>query len=458
LAMGRLSNRKGVVGRGSVLAMQLAPRHSFYDRCNEILAEAEFDEAVEMLCQPYYEEDGRLSIPPGRYFRMLFVGQFEGLDSEREIEWRCADSLSLHRFLRLVEGERVPDHSTLSVTRSRLPLEVHHAVFGFILEIAGKHDLVPARRIGVDASTQQANASLRRLVRRDTGEDYQEMLRRLARASGIETPTTAELIRFDRARRNKTLSNADWVSQTDPAARIARMKDGRTRLGYKPEHAVDLDTEVIVAVRIHPADHGDTQTLPATLAHAAAMLALTGAAPTPQAPAEMIADTGYHSRAGLKALENSAWTTRISEKQQKGFARWHGDDAARRAVYNNRTRLKSTVARTAFKLRGEKVERSFAHILDVGALRRTWLRGVANVEKRYTIQGAAYNLGLVMRHRFGAGTPRQAAAVAYFFFLEYYELVIILLSSFCHQASRREQRPELRWVCLIVPSQLQSKI
>jgi hypothetical protein len=319
----------------------------------------------------------------------------------------------------LVEGERVPDHSTLSVTRSRLPLEVHHAVFGFILEIADKHDLVPARRIGVDASTQEANASLRRLVRRDTGEDYQEMLRRLARASGIETPTTADLIRFDRARKDKTLSNADWRSETDPAARIARMKDGTTHLAYKPEHAVDLDTAVIVAAKIHLADHGDTQTLPGTLAHAEAMLDLIGVAPTPETPAELIADTGYHSRAGLKALEDSAWTTRIAEKQQKGFARWQGDAAARRAVYNNRARLKSRVARTAFKLRGEKVERSFAHILEVGALRRTWLRGNANIEKRYTIQVAAYNLGLVIRHRFGAGTPRQAAATAYFTFFGY---------------------------------------
>src|SRR3954447_11945661 len=243
------------------------------------------------------------------------------------------------------------------------------------------------------------------------------MLRRLARASGIETPSTADLIRFDRARKNKTLSNADWVSQTDPAARIAKMKDGRTRLGYKPEHAVDLDTEVIVAIKIHPADQGDTQTLAGTLAHAEAMLDLIGATPTPAAPAELIADTGYHSRAGLKALADSAWTTRISEKQQKGLARWHGDAAARRAVYNNRARLKSRVARTAFKLRGEKVERSFAHILEAGALRRTWLRGVANVEKRYTIQVAACNLGLVIRHRFGAGTPRQAAVTAYFAFL-----------------------------------------
>jgi transposase len=359
-----------------------------------------------MLCQPHYQDGvGRPSIPPGRYFRMLFVGQFEGLESEREIAWRCADSLSLHRFLRLADGETVPDHSTLSVTRSRLPLEVHHAVFGLLLEIADKHALVKGKRIGVDASTQEANAALRRLVRRDTGEDYQEMLRRLAKESGIETPSAEDLIRFDRARKNKTLSNADWVSPTDPEARIARMKDGTTHLAYKPEHAVDLDTGVIVA--IHPADQGDTHTLAETLEQAEAMLDLVGLAPTPETPAEMIADTGYHSREGLKALEGSAWKSRISEKEPKAFARWHGDAAARR--YNNRARLKSTVARQAFKLRAEKVERSFAFILDIGGRRRTWLRGAGNVEKRYLIQVAAHNL--VIRHRFGAGTPRQATAL-----------------------------------------------
>src|SRR3954453_11421917 len=404
--MARLSDRGKVAWSGSPLAVALAPRHYFYDRCNEVLAEAEFDEAVEMLCQPYYKEGvGRPSIPPGRYFRMLFVGQFEGLESEREIAWRCADSLSLHRFLKLTQGETAPDHSTLSVTRSRLPLEIHHAVFGFILEIADRHDLVRGKRIGVDASTQ--DAALRRLVRRDSGEDYQEMLRRLARESGLETPSAEDLVRFDRARKGKTLSNADWASP--PEARIARMKDGTTHLAYKPEHAVDLDTGVIVA--IHPADQGDTRTLAATLEQAEAMLDLVGCAPTPETPAEMIADKGYHSREGLKALEDSAWKSRISEKEQKAFARWHGDDAARRAVYNNRARLKSTVARQAFKLRAEKVERSFALILDIGGLRRTWLRGAGNVEKRYLIQVAAHNLGLVIRHRFGAGTPRQAAAL-----------------------------------------------
>ncbi len=412
MAMGRLSNRRGGARPSSQLAVALAPRHFFYDRCNEILAEAEFDATVERLCQPYYTDGiGRPSIPPGRYFRMLFVGQFEGLESEREIAWRCADSLSLHRFLRLQEGETVPDHSTLSVTRSRLPLEIHHAVFGFILAIADQHDLVRAQRIGVDASTQEANAALRRLVRRDSGEDYQEMLRRLAQDSGIETPSTADLIRLDRTRKGKTLSNAQWVSETDPEARIAKMKDGTPHLAYKPEHAVDLDTGVIVAAKIHPADQGDTRTLPGTLAQAEARLDRIGAAPTSEDPAEVITDKGYHARDLLKELEDSAWKSRVAEKEQKTFARWHGDTAARRAVYNNRARLKSTVAHHGFKLRAEKVERSFTIILDIGGLRRTWLRGIENVEKRYLIQVAAYNLGLVIRRRFGAGTPRQAAAI-----------------------------------------------
>ncbi|MCW2243549.1 transposase [Azospirillum canadense] len=409
MAMGRLSNRRTSGGTGSRLAVELAPRHAFYDRCNKVLAEAEFDETVEMLCQPDYADGvGRPSIPPGRYFRMLFVGQFEGLASEREIAWRCADSLSLHRFLRLDAEEMAPDHTTLSLTRSRLPLDVHHAVFGLILEIADKHDLVTGKRLGVDASTQAANAALRRLVRRDSGEDYRRMLERLARESGIKTPTTEDLIRLDRTRKGKCLSNADWASPTDPEARIAKMKDGTTHLAYKPEHAVDLDSGVIVAAKIHAADHGDTRTLAGTLEQAEVMLGLLDAAPSPKWPSEVVADKGYHSREVLKGLEDSAWKSRIAEKRSTHFARWHGDTAARRAVYNNRARLLSGVAHHAFKLRAEKVERSFALILDIGGLRRTWLRGVANVEKRYSLQVAADNLGLVIRRRFGVGTPRQA--------------------------------------------------
>jgi transposase len=400
MAMGRLSNRLKASGTGSRLAVDLSPRHAFYDWCNEVLAE--FDERC---CA-------------SRTTRMVLAAR----RSLRGATSACCSSASSRAWspsARSPGGALIPCRciafcawrtarrcpTTRRVTRSRLPLEVHHAVFGLLLEIADKHALVKGKRIGVDASTQEA--ALRRLVRRDTGEDYQERLRRLAQESGLETPSAEDLIRFDRARKNKTLSNADWVSPTDPEARIARMKDGTTHLAYKPEHAVDLDTGVIVAARIHRADQGDTHTLAETLEQAEAMLDLVGLAPTPETPAEMIADTGYHAREGLKALEGSAWKSRISEKEPKAFARWHGDAAARR--YNNRARLKSTVARQAFKLRAEKVERSFAFILDIGGLRRTWLRGAGNVEKRYLIQVAAHNL--VIRHRFGAGTPRQATAL-----------------------------------------------
>jgi hypothetical protein len=343
---------------------------------------------------------------------MLLVGYFEGIDSERGLEWRCADSLSLREFLRLGEREPVPDHSWLSRTRGRLPLEVHDAVFGWVLKLLAERGLVKGERIGVDASTMEANAALRSLVRRDTGETHRAMLTRMAQESGIETPTAEDLIRLDRARKGKTLSNAEWASPTDPDARIAKLKDGRTHLAYKPEHAVDLDTGAVVATEMHPADRGDTATLPDTLESAARRLAAVEVAPSAEAPAELVADKGYHSRDTLKALDDGPWKTRIAEPKRDGFLRWHGDDAARRAVVNNRTRLLSGVARIAFRLRAEVVERGFALILDRGGMRRAWLRGRENLHKRYLIHVAGYNLGLIMRLLTGAGTPREFAARA----------------------------------------------
>jgi hypothetical protein len=252
----------------------------------------------------------------------------------------------------------------------------------------------------------EANAALRAIVRRDSGEGYREMLVRMAQASGVETPTAAGLVRLDRARKGKKLSNAEWESPTDPDARIAKLKDGRTHLAYKPEHAMDLDTGAVVAAEMHLADRGDTATLPDTLESAARHLAAVEAAPSAEAPAEMVADKGYHSREVLKSLDDGPWKTRIAEPKRDGFLRWHGDDAARRAVVNNRTRLLSGVARVAFKLRAEVVERGFALILDRGGMRRAWLRGRENLQKRYLIHVAGYNLGLIMRLLTEAGTPR----------------------------------------------------
>jgi transposase-like protein DUF772/DDE family transposase len=431
MALGRQSERQTELMVGWA-ELPRSPGHVFYDHLQAVLLEAGFDGFAEAQCAPYYaRKRGRPSLPPGRYFRLHLIGYFEGIDSERGLEWRCADSLSLREFLRLGTTEPVPDHSWLSKTRSRLPLEVHEAVFSWVLQRLAEHGLLRGERIGIDASTpprplgrvpfgvgsmplasMEANAALRTIVRRDTGEGYREMLVRLAQESGIATPTAEDLIRLDRRRQGKRLSNQDWASPSDPEARIAKLKDGRTHLAYKPEHAVDLDTGAIVAAEIHPADQGDTTTLPATLETAEANLAAVDAAPTPEDPAELVADKGYHSRDGLKALEDSAWKSRIAEKKVAGVSRWHGDEEARRAVYNNRARLRSGVAREAFKLRTELVERSFALLLDRGGMRRAWLRGRENLRKRYLVHVAGYNLGLLLRLLVGAGTPREFVARA----------------------------------------------
>ncbi len=410
MAMGRQRERQGDL----MLIWSEIPRspgHVFYDRLQQVLVDAGFDGFVEDACKAYYARTmGAPSIPPGRYFRMHMVGYFEGIDSERGIEWRCSDSLSLREFLRLEATDRVPDHSWMSKTRGRLPHEVHEQVFAWVLALIAEHGLVRGECIGVDASTLEANAALRQIVRRDTGEGYREMLERMAEASGIATPTAEDLIRLDRQRKGKKLSNENWVSPTDPEARIARMKDGTTHLAYKPEHAVDLDSGAVVAAEIHLADEGDTATITGTLQAAQCNLARLGAPLSSEAPADCVADKGYHSRAVLKDLDGSPWRSRIAEPQRQGFSRWHGDEAARRAVYNNRVRLRSEVGKQALRKRAEIVERTFAHILDRGGMRRAWLRGRENIHKRYLIHVAGHNLGLLMRLLIGVGTPREAAA------------------------------------------------
>lgn len=378
--------------------------HPFYARLNEILADADFDGYVETLCQRFYAATmGRPSLPPGRYFRLLVLGYFEGLDSERAIAWRAADSLSVRSFLGLELHEAPPDHSTLSRTRRLMDVETHQAVFTWVLHCLAEAQLVKGKTIGIDATTLEANAALRSIVRRDTGESYQDFLTRLAQASGIETPTREDLARLDRHRKGKG-SNDEWTHPHDPDAKITKMKDGRTHLAHKAEHAVDLETGAIVAVTVQDATEGDVATSQDTLTEAAENV--EAVIPDGDGVEEVVGDKGYHSNQELVDLEAVGVRSYISEPD-RGRRNWKRHPEARDAVYRNRRRIRGARGRRLLRQRGERVERPCAHLYETGAMRRVHLRGHDNILKRLLIHVGAFNLGLLMRELFGVGTPRS---------------------------------------------------
>ena len=376
--------------------------HPFYERLNEILGAAGFDAFVEKLCAPFYARMGRPSLAPGRYFRLLLVGYFEGLDSERAIAWRAADSLSLRSFLRLAPPSAPPDHSTISRTRRLLSVETHEAVFTWVLQQLADAGLVRGRTVGIDATTLEANAALRSIVRRETG-DYTTFLTRLAEASGIATPTRAELARFDRSRKKKT-SNAEWTHPHDPDARVTKMKDGRTHLAHKAEHTVDLETGAVVGVTVQGADTGDTASMVETLIAAAEQVD----AVLPDGPGieEVVGDKGYHSNETMADLKALGLRSYISEPD-RGRRCWKQQQAARDAVYANRRRIRGERGRRLLRCRGELLERPFAHVCETGGMRRVHLRGHPNVRKRLLVHVAGCNLGLLLRQMIGVGTPRS---------------------------------------------------
>jgi transposase len=381
-----------------------AAAHPFYESLNRILDKAGFDTHVETLCAPFYAAVmGRPSLTPGRYFRLLMVGYFEGLDSERAIAWRAADSFALRRFLDLELPEAPPDHSTISRTRRLMDLETHQAVFTWILKRLAEAGLVRGKTIGIDATTLEANAALRSIVRRDTGESYQEFLTQLAQASGIETPTRQELARLDRKRKNKG-SNDDWTHPQDPEAKITKMKDGRTHLAHKAEHAVDLQTGAVVAVTVQDADEGDTTTSIETLTQAAEQI--EAVVQDSDGPKEFVGDKGYHSNQVLVALESVGVRSYISEPD-RGPRQWKDNPEARHAVYGNRRRIRGARGKRLLRQRGELLERPFAHLYETGQMRCVYLRGHQNILKRILLHAAALNLGLLMRTLFGVGTPRS---------------------------------------------------
>jgi transposase len=339
------------------------------------------------------------------YFRLLLIGYFEGIDSERGIAWRVTDSWTLRGFLGLELTECPPDHSTISRTRRLISVETHRAVFVWVLARLAGAGLLKGKTLGVDATTLEGNAAMRSIVRRDTGETYQEFLVGLAQASGIETPTRADLARMDRKRKNKKTSNDDWMNPHDPSAKITKMKDGRTHLAHKAEHTVDLETGAVVAVTLQPADRGDTTSYQDTLLEAARAIERVVDPPVGTRPREVVADRGYHSNATLVDLAAIGVRTYIAEPD-RGRRDWSAQPEARQAVYANRRRIQGVRGQRLLRGRGETLERSFAHCYDTGAMRRTHLRGHPNILKRVLIHVAGFNLGLILRRSLGVGTPR----------------------------------------------------
>src|SRR3954471_11040207 len=392
-----------------------APGHPFYRRLNDVLEAAGFDRFCETECAGFYHAKlGRPSLAPGLYFRIMMIGFFEGIDSERGIAWRLADSLTLRQFLSFGLDEQTPDHVTISRTRRLIGPETHQRIFTWVLERLAQGGLIKGKTIGVDSTTLEANAAMKSIVRRDSGESYNEYLKRVGAAEGVETTDAASLRRMDRKRKKKT-SNEDWASPSDAEAEITKLKDGRTALAYKAENAVDMETGAIVAVTTHGGATADTATLQETVIEAGVAVAGLVAETTPagnyevypNGVEEVVADKGYHSNDVAVGLSELGVRTYIAEPD-RGRRKWEGKQAAKEAVYGNRRRVRGERGKRMQRQRGEKIERNFAHQFDTGGMDRLYVRGIENVHKKLLIQAAACNLALLMRSIYGAGKPRAA--------------------------------------------------
>jgi len=392
-----------------------APGHPFYTRLNETLDKAGFDRHCEESCAGFYHARlGRPSLAPGLYFRIMMIGFFEGLDSERGIAWRLADSLTLRQFLSIGLDENTPDHVTISRTRRLIDGETHQRIFNWVLERLAQSGLIKGKTIGVDSTTLEANAAMKSIVRRDTGESYNEYLKRLAEAEGVNAKDAAALRRMDRKRKKKT-SNEDWESPSDGDAEITKLKDGRTALAYKAENAVDMETGAIVAVTTHGGAAADTATVEATVIEAGAAVAELVMAEPPEGKyqvhpggvEEVVADKGYHSNEVAVGLSELGVRTYLAEPE-RGRRNWEGKQAEKEAVYGNRRRIRGERGKRMQRQRGEKIERNFAHQFDTGGMDRLYVRGIENVHKKLLVQAAACNLALLMRSVYGAGKPRAA--------------------------------------------------
>ena len=415
MAMGTRKSRERQESLWYGTELPAAPGHPFYTRLNEALDKANFDRHCEESCAGFYHAKlGRPSLAPGLYFRIMMIGFFEGLESERGIAWRLADSLTLRQFLSIGLDENTPDHVTISRTRRLIDGETHQRIFNWVLERLAQSGLIKGKTIGVDSTTLEANAAMKSIVRRDTGESYDEYLKRLAEAEGVNAKDAAALRRMDRKRKKKT-SNEDWESPSDGDAEITKLKDGRTALAYKAENAVDMETGAIVAVTTHGGAAADTATVEATVIEAGAAVAELVTAEPPEGKyqvhpggvEEVVADKGYHSNEVVIGLSELGVRTYIAEPDRRR-RNWEGKQAEKEAVYGNRRRIRGERGKRMQRQRGEKIERNFGHQFDTGGMDRLYVRGIENVHKKLLVQAAACNLALLMRSIYGAGKPRAA--------------------------------------------------
>lgn len=408
MALGRRKTEEQ--GELFIMASELADGsgHPFYQKLNEVLREIEFDRIFEELCEPYYRDGGRPGIAPGVFFRMLLIGYFEGLNSQRGIAWRCQDSLALRKFLGVSITERTPAHNSMTVIRKRLPETVFEGAFALILKALDDRGLLKGKTIGIDATTLEANAAMRSIIRIPSGQKWTDYLKELAQAEGIEEPTQEDLARMDRKRPNKKVSNKEWRNPYDPDARIAKMKDGRTHLAYKAEHAVDLESEAIVAANVTYADRGDTETGLETLDEAQSAVVETN----PESGIEeVVADKGYHKNENLMEYENLGIRSYIPE-QKRGRRQWKNKPPGwERAYRNNQRRTRGNRGRALCRLRSEKTERTFAHICETGGGRRVWIKNLIGNRKYHMAKCAAYNLGVLLRKVFGLPKPRNTSGL-----------------------------------------------
>lgn len=413
MSMGKRAAHKQESLWVSTEALRTRFDHPFYRALNGLLAKHGFDPWVEQLCEGLYSSSkGRPSIPPGVYFRMLFVGYFEGISSQRAIAARCEDSLSLRRFLGFDVTVQTPDHSTLTVIAQRLPEEVEHEVFNWVLKIAAQEKLFSSRTLGIDSTQIEANAAMSSVVRRDTGERYKKWLARMRAEAAIksrkdkdddDSPTTGSSSYKTAAPRGT--ANENTTSTTDPDAGIARMSDGRSRLTYKVDHVVDLDHGIVVHPLIRRGGEHDGKSLIESVTEASAVIQECLG---PQARIEeVVVDRGYYTAANVLELTAQGITTYMPEQRRRGKRKWVEQTEAEREILRaNEARVQSVLGRKLAIARMSRVEPIFAHVCRTGGSGRTWLRGIVRVTKRYLCTVAAFNLGRILRAVLGVGTPR----------------------------------------------------